>query len=55
MYILVKEGKQGLKNAITKKKSKADESSMANSQDIKSTFQLREDFYSIAFFSYIIM
>jgi hypothetical protein len=58
MYILAKEGKQGLKTALSKKKlneSKDKSLSVNLSLDKKSTFPLKEDFYSIAFYSYIIM
>jgi hypothetical protein len=54
-YIFAKEGKQGLRAAITKKQVKGEKSSLLNSQDKKSTFALRDDFYSISFYSYILM
>ena len=54
MYILAKEGKQGLKTALSKK-NKDKSLSINQSIENKITFPLKEDFYSIAFYSYIIM
>jgi cytosine/uracil/thiamine/allantoin permease len=58
MYILAREGKKGLKSALSKKKmdeSKDKSQSINRSLENRPNFPLKEDFYSIAFFSFILM
>ena len=52
-YVFVSEGKEGLKKAITKERKNFDKSSSIFAD--KQSFKLNEDFYSIAFYSYIAM
>lgn len=56
-YIYVKLGKEGLRKAISKNTDSKEKSQIAaNSLDSKRiSFKLGEDFYSLAFFSYILM
>jgi hypothetical protein len=56
-YIYIKLGKEGVKRAISKNTDSKDKSQgIGNSLDNKRvTFKLGEDFYSIAFYSYILM
>lgn len=56
-YIFVKLGKEGLRKAISKNTDSKEKSQIVgNSLDTKrTTFKLGEDFYSLAFYSYILM
>lgn len=60
-FVLVKEGKEGLKRALTKHAIKdhslsfQNQSSGSGLQLQYETFKLADDFYSVAFYSYILM
>ena len=57
LYILIREGKEGVRKAINKRASPHSNSHLNQSsiEHVHETFKLRDDFYSIAFYSYLLM